>query len=158
MSDPDSLLADEPDITVSVAMKTALRVAVVFLSLYLLQRFADFATHVPPTLEAILRVFAVIAIARSVSRSERRRFPYQDLSRDAFLSTAFFYGITLATVYAIQIGVMAFELLGDGTMTVGEEIRFVLGIQDFSSKGIVMAFVLSHLPYFAYYWVVRSAK
>lgn len=91
-------------------------------------------------------------------RSERKRNPNQDLASEAFMSTAFFYGITLASVYAIQIGVIAAELFGGGGMTFNEEIRFVLGIHDFSTKGIVITFILSHLPYLAYYGIVRAAK
>ena len=42
MADFDSPSQEEADITVSVAMKTAFRVAAIFLGFYLLQRFADF--------------------------------------------------------------------------------------------------------------------
>lgn len=42
MADFDSPSQEETDITVSVAMKTAFRVAAIFLGFYLLQRFAGF--------------------------------------------------------------------------------------------------------------------
>lgn len=112
MAEFDSLQQEETDITVSVAMKTAFRVAAIFLAFYLLQRFADFGSTVPPTIEAVLRTVAVVLVARSVAKREMKAHPSQDLSSDAFLSAVFFYGITLATVYAIQIGVLTFEIVG----------------------------------------------
>ena len=93
-----------------------------------------------------------------MSRKECKKHPNQNLSTDAFLSAVFFYGITLATLYAIQIGVIGFELMGKGNMTLSEEIKFILGIRDFSAKGIVTAFLLSHLPYLAYYVVGRTSR
>lgn len=45
-----------------------------------------------------------------VIRGEKKRYPNQNLSDEAFMSTAFFYGITLASLYAIQIGVIAAEM------------------------------------------------
>lgn len=42
MAEFDSPSVPETDISLSVAMKTAFRVAIIFLSFYLLQRFADF--------------------------------------------------------------------------------------------------------------------
>lgn len=112
MAEIDSLSREETDITVSVAMKTAFRVAAIFLVFYLLQRFADFASAVPPTIEATLRTMAVVLVSWGVAKREMKAHPNQDLSSDAFLSAVFFYGITLATVYAIQIGVLVFEIVG----------------------------------------------
>lgn len=106
----------------------------------------------------MFRILAVILVSGLVVRSERKKNPTQDLASEAFMSTAFFYGITLASVYAIQIGVIAAELFGGGGMTFNEEVRFVLGIHDFSTQGIVTAFILSHLPYLAYYGIVRSSR
>lgn len=42
MAEFDSPSVPESDISLSVAMKTAFRVAIIFLSFYLLQRFGDF--------------------------------------------------------------------------------------------------------------------
>lgn len=126
MADFDSPSVPETDISLSVAMKTAFRVAIIFLSFYLLQRFADFGTTVPPSIEAVFRILSVVLVSGLVIRSEKKKYPNQNLSDEAFMSTAFFYGITLASLYAIQIGVIAAELFGNGGMTFQEEIRFVL--------------------------------
>ena len=91
-------------------MKTAFRVAIIFLSFYLLQRFADFGTTIPPSIEAVFRILAVVLVSGLVIRAEKKKYPNQNLSDEAFMSTAFFYGITLASLYAIQIGVIAAEM------------------------------------------------
>lgn len=43
-------------------------------------------------------------------------------------------------------------------MTFVEEMKFITGLHDFSTRGIVTTFILSHLPYLAYYLVVRNSK
>ncbi len=158
MAELDLRKYEDQDLSAAVAGKSAFRVAAAFFAFFLLQKFGDVAVSIPPLLEALFRSLAVFFIVRSVVTAYRKTHPNSTVSDSAFMSTVFFYGMTLAILYAVQIGVIVAELLGNGEMTFLEEVKFVLGIRDFSTGAIVSAFVYSHIPYLAYYLTVRTAR
>lgn len=88
------------DLAVSVAWKAAI---FTFPATYVLQSFASGVLGTVPT--ALAACAITFLIAKYVARSECRKRS-MGLSEDAFLSTAFYYGITVCATYALRIAII----------------------------------------------------
>ena len=74
-----------------------------------------------------------------------------------FLSTIFFYGITLLLVYLGQMGYVIFHIIFIPATSFLSQIEFLLGISSFSGVAIVTAFLAGHIPYIVYFFALKVA-
>ena len=137
-----------------VALKTAVFSVLAFSVIPVLRHFSLLPFPIPEVVEAVVRIVAVVWIVRTVAKAEKRKNPVSDLPPNAFVSSIFFYGITLAFLYVMDIGVIIAELFFRKWEMTGT-MAFLLGVPDFSTAAIVKAFFFSHFPYVAYYLSVR---
>ena len=103
------------------------------------------------------RVVAIIlALMLSQGRTAEARL-LKNPEAIPFLSTIFFYGITLLLVYLGQMGYVIFHIIFVPATSLMSQIEFFLGISSFSGVAIVTAFLAGHIPYIVYFFALKIA-
>ncbi len=128
MSDSD---LDDSQIALRIASLAAVYTAIFFIGISILSTFLT-PGFLSSFFEVTARVVAtIIALGMVHSRIEEAR-ALTNPDPIPFLSTIFFYGITLLLVYLGQIGYVLFHLLVSHNTSFLQEIKFLLGVSSFS--------------------------
>lgn len=92
---------------------------------------------VPPFLEVLIKsAMVVLAIVFAGSRV-RESASVPNASQIPFLSTVFFYGLSLLLTYLGQIIFICFHLFFSSGVSLASELRFLLGVGEVSVAGIL---------------------
>jgi uncharacterized membrane protein YqjE len=145
---------DDSQIALSIATRAAIYVAIFFVTISIA------VTYMSPGFYASLFeiVGRVVAIIVALTLAHPRIVEAKDLQNPEavpFLSTIFFYGITLLLVYLGQMGYVLFHLIAAPASSIIDQIEFLLGISSFSGMAIVTAFLSAHIPYVVYFLILK---
>ena len=131
---------DDSQIALRIATAAAMYAAAFFVGISILTTFLE-PGFFSSFFEVTARVIAtIIALAMAHSRIEEAR-TLTNPDSIPFLSTIFFYGITLLLVYLGQIGYVLFHLFLSQNASFFQEIKFLLGVSSFSGSAFVIAFI-----------------
>lgn len=116
---------DDSQIALRIATAAAMYAAVFFIGISILGTFLD-PGFFSSFFEVVARVIAtIIALAMASSRIEEAR-ALGNPDPIPFLSTIFFYGITLLLVYLGQIGYILFHIFLSQQPSFIQELKFLL--------------------------------
>jgi hypothetical protein len=102
----------------------------------------------------------IVAIILALMLSQKRTAEVRLLKNPEavpFLSTIFFYGITLLLVYLGQMWYVIFNIIFVPATSLISQIEFILGISSFAGVDIVSAFLAGHIPYIVYFFALKLA-
>lgn len=92
---------------------------------------------VPPLWEVLIKsVIVVLSIVFAGGRV-RESLGVPNASQIPFLSTVFFYGLSLLLTYLGQIVFICFHLFFSSGVSLASELRFLLGVGEVSVAGIL---------------------
>jgi hypothetical protein len=149
---PPTEAQDDSQIALRIAGGSAFIVAIFFLGISLLP--TSFASIRGPIEIFAKSLSVVVALVIMHSRIEEAQH-IPNRSNIPFLSTFFFYGITLLLVYLGQIGYVIFHLLYVKEARFLAEMQFLLGVDSFTSGAILSAFFAGHIPFLVYYFFLK---
>jgi hypothetical protein len=145
---------DDSRIAMNIAVKTSIFVSVSFFIIWLIQFYLP-RLPFDAFIELVLRVFLVIfwlVISKWVLIHVKG---VSNVSGIPFLSTVFFYGMTLLMVTVLQLGLIIFHLIFSDVFSFIEELRMLFGIRSFSVNAIFYTFIIGHIPYIVYFFYLR---
>lgn len=86
----------------------------------------------PPFVELLIKSTVVILSLVFVNGRVRESFTVQNYGQIPFLSTVFFYCITLLIIYVSEILFVIFHLFFASNVSLLQEFKFLLGVGDLS--------------------------
>lgn len=145
---------DDSQIAMKIAVRSSLFVATSFFILWLIQFY--FSRFPFDTIfELLLRIFLVIfwlLISKGVLAYTK---DISNTSGIPFLSTVFFYGMTLLVMTILQLGLIIFHIAFSDAFSLMEEIRMLFWVHDFSINSLFSSLILGHVPYIIYFFYLR---
>lgn len=146
--------ADEMSLAYDVAFRTAWIVSACYAGIFLLWQLSPFLANVYVLL--VTKTMTVILVIRFSVGKIMQLKEVEYTGSFSILSSVFFYGITLLILYSAQILYVLQNIFFGDWKSFGDAIHFLFWVSDFSVSTLFWTFVIAHIPYLAYYWVVRA--
>lgn len=145
---------DDSQISLRIATATAAFSVVGFLT-YTILVDSLHVFSVLPFGEIIIKSLIVVISLIFANPRVRESFALQNYSQIPFLSTVFFYCVSLLILYVGQILFVVFHLFVSTGVSLLSELKFILGISDFSVFGIMNSLLAGHVPYLVYFFFLK---
>lgn len=110
---------------------------------------------VPPFCEVLIKSIIVVLAIVFVDGRVRESQTVQNSSQIPFLSTVFFYGLSLLCIYVGQIVFICFHLFLASHVNFMSEMRFLMGVGEMSVSGILGGILAGHVPYLVYFFFLK---
>lgn len=146
---------DDSQISLRIALSAAVYASVALLFYTIVVNSIHFFRVWVWTEIAIKSCIVVVAVLLSRAKV-KEALTLWNPSSVPFLSTFFFYGITLFLLYLGQICYIAFQIFFAVKIDLMNELRFLFWLSEFSVSGIIAAFLAGHVPYMAYFLFLKG--
>lgn len=146
---------DDSQISLRIALRAGCIVTFFFVAISFVQVFiATFPFG--GVFEVFAKTFFVLLALILSESCIREAKTLENPENIPFLSTCFFYCITVLLFYVIQIFVVSYHLFFLDNFSLIKELQFLFGVMDFSIWSLAVALISGHIPFLIYFLFLKK--
>ncbi len=145
---------DDSQISLRIALSAAVYSVIVFFAYSIVVDNLKLFS-VAPFFDVLIKCLIVVASLKLSHCRVQESFSVQNWSQIPFLSTVFFYCVTLLSLYVAQILFVVFHIFVSTEVSLMNELKFILWINSFSVSGILSGILAGHIPYLMYFFFLK---